>query len=109
MRRMEPGFEWHPDELSPAQRPRHSAEEAVDTVRDFTSPFSEFNTEVVGVSSQGPHVIAEVHHVGEVGAGRVERREAHLWTFRDGKPVSLREFETRDEALAFLQNDPAPP
>jgi ketosteroid isomerase-like protein len=106
--RFEPGFEWHPDELSPGQRTRHTADEAVDTVRDFTSPFSDFHTEVVGLTTQGPHVIAEVHHVGEVGAGKVERREVHVWTFRGGTPVSLREFETREEALAYLE-DAAPP
>jgi len=108
-RRFEPGFEWHPDELSPGQRPRHTADEAVDTVRDFTSPFREFHTEVVGLETHGAHVIAEVHHVGEVGAGKVERREAHVWTFRGDRPVSLREFETREEALAWLNTEPAPP
>ena len=64
---------------------------------------------MVGLETHGEHVIAVVHHVGEVGAGRVERREAHVWTFRGDEPVSLREFETREEALAFLDSDPAPP
>jgi hypothetical protein len=45
------------------------------------------------------HVIAVVRHVGRVGAGDVERRETHLWTFAEGKPRSLREFETREAAL----------
>ena len=108
-RRFEPGFEWHPDELSPGQRPRRSAGEAVDAVADFTSPFSRFHTEVTALETHGAHVIAEVHHVGQVGEGKVERREVHMWTFRDRTPVSLREFETREEALAFLNRDPAPP
>ncbi len=104
-RGFEPGFEWHPDELSPAQRTRQTAAEAVDTVRDFTSPFRDFHTDIVGLEVRGPHVIAEVHHRAKVGEGTVDRRETHLWTFRDGTAVSLREFETREQALAFLAGE----
>jgi len=102
-RSFEPGFEWHPDELSPAQRPRESAAEAIDTVRDFTSPFREFETAVTAIETRGDHVIADVHHRGKVGAGAVDRRETHLWTFREGSAVSLREFETHQEAVSFLE------
>ena len=109
VRRFEPGFEWHPDELSLGQRTRQTADEAIDAVVDFTSPFRRFRTEIVGLETRGPHVVAEVQHVGELAAGKVDRREAHLWTFRGERPVSLREFETREDAVAFLESDPAPP
>jgi ketosteroid isomerase-like protein len=96
----EPGFEWHPDQLAPAQTTRRTADDVVAAVDDFTGAFADFHTEVEELMEEGDHVIAVVRHVGRVGAGDVERREAHLWTFADGKPRSLREFEKRDAALA---------
>ena len=96
----EPGFEWRPDALAPGQRTRTTADEVAAAVDDFTGAFTDFHTEVEELIEEGDHVIAVVRHVGRVGAGDVERREAHLWTFADGKPRSLREFESRAEALA---------
>ena len=95
----EPGFEWHPDELAPAQTTRRTADDVRDAVDDFTGAFSDFHTEVEELLEEGDHVIAVVRHIGRVGAGDVERRETHLWTFADGRPRSLREFEDRDAAL----------
>jgi ketosteroid isomerase-like protein len=96
----EPGFEWHPDQLAPAQTTRRTADDVIAAVDDFTGAFADFHTEVEELMEEGDHVIAVVRHVGRVGSGDVERREAHLWTFADGKPRSLREFEERDAALA---------
>jgi ketosteroid isomerase-like protein len=98
--RFEPGFEWHPDELAPGQTTRRTADDIKEAVDDFTGAFAAFRTEVEELIEEGDHVIADVRHVGRVGAGDVERREVHLWTFADGKPRSLREFESRAEALA---------
>ena len=49
--------------------------------------------EIEELIDEGDQVIAVVRHVGRVGAGDVERRETHLWTFASGRPRSLREFE----------------
>ena len=96
----EPGFEWHPDELAPGQATRRTADDVKDAVDDFTGAFAEFRTEVEELIDDGDQVIAVVRHVGRVGGGDVERRETHLWTFANGRPRSLREFEERDAALA---------
>ena len=96
----EPGFEWHPDELAPGQAARRTAEDVKEAVDDFTGAFAEFRTEVEELIEEGDHVIAVVRHVGRVGGGDVQRRETHLWTFVNGRPRSLREFEERDAALA---------
>ena len=96
----EPGFEWHPDELAPGQAARRTAEDVKEAVDDFTGAFAEFRTEVEELIEEGDHVIAVVRHVGRVGGGDVQRRETHLWTFANGRPRSLREFEERDAALA---------
>jgi ketosteroid isomerase-like protein len=96
----EPGFEWQPDELAPGQTTRRSADDVKRAVDDFTGAFTEFRTEVEELIEEGHQVIAVVRHVARVGSGDVERRETHLWTFADGRPRSLREFEERDAALA---------
>jgi ketosteroid isomerase-like protein len=96
----EPGFEWQPDELSPGQTTRRSADDIKRAVDDFTGAFAEFRTEVEELIEEGDHVIAVVRHIARVGSGDVERRETHLWTFADHRPRSLREFEERDAALA---------
>ncbi len=95
-----PDFEWHPDALAPGQTTRRTADDVRSAVEDFTSAFAAFRTEVEELIEEGDQVIAVVRHVGRVGAGDVERRETHLWTFADGRPRSLREFEERDAALA---------
>jgi ketosteroid isomerase-like protein len=94
------GFEWHPDELAPGQTTRRTADDVKWAVDDFTGAFAAFRTEVEELIEEGDQVIAVVRHVGRVGSGDVERRETHLWTFADGRPRSLREFEERDDALA---------
>ncbi len=96
----EPGFEWHPDELAPGQAARRTADDVKEAVDDFTGAFAEFRTEVEELIEEGDQVIAVVRHVGRVGGGNVQRRETHLWTFANGRPRSLREFEERDAALA---------
>jgi ketosteroid isomerase-like protein len=103
----EEGFEWHPDELAPAQTARRSADDVVAAIDDFTGAFADFHTEVEELIEEGGHVIAVVRHVGRVGSGDVERREVHLWTFADGRPRSLREFEERSAALEAARRDRA--
>jgi ketosteroid isomerase-like protein len=98
------GFEWHPDALSPGQSTRRTPDAVVEAVRDFTGAFAGFQTEVEELTEEGDHVIVVVRHIGRVGSGDVERREAHLWTFAAGRPRSLREFEDRSSALDAAHN-----
>ena len=104
-----PGFEWRPDEFAPGQASRRTADEVRLAVDDFTGAFADFRTEVDELIEEGDQVIAVVRHIGRVGDGEVERRETHLWTFADGQPRSLREFEERDEALAVARRGARPP
>lgn len=100
----EPGFEWQPDELAPSQTTRRTADDVKRAVDDFTGAFAEFRTEVEELIEEGDQVIAVVRHIARVGSGDVERRETHLWTFADGRPRSLREFEERDAALTAARH-----
>lgn len=71
---------------------------------DFTAAFADFRTEVDELIDEGDQALAIVRHVGRAGGGEVECRETHLWTFADGRPRSLREFEDRDDALAVARD-----
>jgi ketosteroid isomerase-like protein len=95
----EPGFEWSPDQFALSRTPRNTADDVVSAVDDFTAAFADFRTEIDELIEEGDHVIAVVRHLGRVGGGDVARRETHLWTFADGRPRSLREFEELDAAL----------
>lgn len=99
-----PGFEWHPDEIAPGQETRRTADDVRGALADFIGAFSEFRTEVDELIDDDDQVIAVVRHVGRVGTGDVVRRETHLWTFADGRPLSLREFEKRDDAVAAARS-----
>ena len=105
LKRIGPDFVWQPDEFAPGQTTRTTADEVKYAVDDFTAAFADFRTEIDELIEEGDHVIAVVRHVGRVGAGDVERRETHLWTFAGGRPRSLREFEGRDDALATARSE----
>ena len=95
-----PGFEWHPNTGEPDSRVRRDRD-AMARVRDVVATFGEFRTEVEEVADLGPLVAVAVRHRGTPAGTthQVERREAHLWAFAGGRPVSLREYPTLDAAL----------
>jgi ketosteroid isomerase-like protein len=69
--------------------------------RDWLEVWDEIDWEVKEWIDAGDHVIALMHTWGrgKMSGVSVERREAHLWTLREGKLRRLRVFETKDEAL----------
>lgn len=102
-----PGFEWHPNAGEPDPAVRHVGD-ALDRVRDFVAAFDDFRTEIEEVVELGSQVAVAVRHRG-IPAGamdEVERREVHLWTFADGRPVALHEYASLDVALAAADDAP---
>ena len=95
-----PGFEWHPNAGEPDSSVRRDRD-AMDRVRDVVAMFGEFHTDVEEVADLGPLVAVAVRHRGTPAGTthQVERREAHLWAFAEGRAVSLREYPTLDAAL----------
>ena len=100
--REHPDFSWesNADELdSPG---RLEGEELNTYSRELFQIFDELETEILERIDCGPdHVIFEVRHRvrGAASGIRVDRTEVHLWTVRDDRIESLREFRTVDEAL----------
>jgi ketosteroid isomerase-like protein len=64
--------------------------------------FDDFQAEVEELIDAGDRVVAMVHISGRMkeSEARVEMRFGVVWTVRDGKVVSGREYATREEALA---------
>jgi ketosteroid isomerase-like protein len=101
-----PDFEWQsaPDEPDPAVR--RGQERTMAYSQELLETFEQLETEVREVIDLGPDMaIFAVHHTvrGAASGVEVERSEAHLWTKRDGRIASLREFATLDEARECAQ------
>jgi ketosteroid isomerase-like protein len=97
-----PNFSWesNADELdSPG---RLEGDELDAYSRELFQIFDELDTEILERIDCGPdHVIFEVRHRvrGAASGIRVDRSEVHLWTVRDGRIESLREYRTVEDAL----------
>jgi ketosteroid isomerase-like protein len=102
LRNEHPNFSWesNADELdSPG---RLEGDELDAYSRELFQIFDELDTEIVEQVDCGPdHVIFEVRHRvrGAASGIRVDRSEVHLWTVRDDRIESLREYRTVEEAL----------
>jgi uncharacterized protein len=72
-----------------------------DFFRDWLGVWDEYGSEVEEWIDAGDHAIAVVHSWGrgKQSGAAVERREAHVWTLRDGKLWRLRLYPTKGEAL----------
>jgi ketosteroid isomerase-like protein len=96
------GFSWesNSDELdSPG---RIEGEELAAYSRELFEIFDELQTEILErIDDLGPnHLIFVVRHRvrGAASGIRVDREEVHLWTARDDRIESLREFGSVEEA-----------
>jgi ketosteroid isomerase-like protein len=99
--REHPDFSWesNADELdSPG---RLDGNEVLEYSRDLFEIFDELETEVLERIDLGPEqMICLVRHRvrGAASGVRVDRQEVHLWTARDDRIESLREYGTVEEA-----------
>jgi ketosteroid isomerase-like protein len=102
LREEHPGFSWesNSDELdSPG---RLEGEELAAYSRELFEIFDELTTEILErIDDLGPdHLIFVVRHRvrGAASGVSVDRQEVHLWTARDDRIESLREFGSVEEA-----------
>jgi ketosteroid isomerase-like protein len=98
---MHPEIEWH-TYIVPG--PGGALYRGHDAVRELWADakriFGDFRNVPEEVFDAGEHVIAHVsvEGVGARSGAPVQARIAHLYSFRDGKIVSVRSFDDRDEA-----------
>ena len=67
----------------------------------WLAPFEAVTVEPEEIFEGGDQVVAfaKVRARPDGSSAEIEVRNGHLWTFRDGKPVSLRLFPKPEEAL----------
>jgi ketosteroid isomerase-like protein len=96
-----PDFTWESNEDELDSPGRLDQGQTHEYARELFEIFDELHTEILEQVELGPdHVIYRVcHRVRGASSGiSVNREEVHLWTTRDGKVESLREFRSVDAA-----------
>jgi ketosteroid isomerase-like protein len=99
--REHPDFSWESNQDELDSPGKLDGGEVFEYIRGLFDLFDELETEILEQVDRGPdHVIFVVcHHVRGASSGvSVDREEVHLWTTRDGRVESLREFRSVDEA-----------
>jgi ketosteroid isomerase-like protein len=96
-----PGFSWESNQDELDSPGRLDAREVLAYSRDLFEIFDELHTEILERIDLGPDQIIFVvcHRVRGAASGvSVDRQEVHLWTARDDRLESLREYQTVAEA-----------
>jgi ketosteroid isomerase-like protein len=98
---LHPEFSWEsaPDELDAPGR--LDSKDTVAYSKELFEIFDELHTDIEQTIDLGPSQLIHVvrHRVRGAASGvPAERSEVHLWTVRDGRVASLREFRTVEEA-----------
>jgi ketosteroid isomerase-like protein len=99
--REHPDFTWESNEDEVDSPGRLDGNEVLAYSRELFEIFDELDTEILETIDLGPDQVIFVvcHHVRGAASGvRVDRQEVHLWTVRDDRVESLREYRTVDEA-----------
>jgi ketosteroid isomerase-like protein len=99
--REQPDFSWESNQDELDSPGRLESGETLDYARELFQIFDEVETEIVETIDLGPDQVIFVvcHRVRGAASGvRVDRREVHLWTARDGRIESLREFGSVEDA-----------
>jgi ketosteroid isomerase-like protein len=96
-----PDFSWESNQDELDSPGRLEAGEVLAYSRDLFEIFDELHTEILERIDLGPDQMIFVvrHRVRGAASGvSVDRQEVHLWTARDDRLESLREFGTVEEA-----------
>jgi ketosteroid isomerase-like protein len=100
--RVHPDFSWESNQDELDAPGRLDGGEVLAYSEELFQIFDELETEVIERIGLGPdQMICVVRHRvrGAASGVEVDRQEVHLWTARDGRVESLREFRTVEEAL----------
>jgi ketosteroid isomerase-like protein len=96
-----PDFSWESNQDELDSPGRLDGREVLAYTRDLFEIFGELHTEILERIDLDPdHLIFVVRHRvrGAASGASVDRQEVHLWTSRDDRLESLREFATVEEA-----------
>jgi ketosteroid isomerase-like protein len=82
-------------------RGRETVKQRFQETRDVWSEAEHFETEIIDAGEQVVRV-GGVRARGKGSGAEVTAQGAQLWTFRDGIPVSVRLFQSKEEALEAI-------
>ena len=95
-------FEWRALEQSPLAGTHRGQAEVRAYLEEWFTTFDEVHLDVEELEEVNGHVLALVrgHGWGKASGVEVTNRFCQLWTVGDGVPTGMREYATREEALA---------
>jgi uncharacterized protein len=103
----DPAVEWEPAADEPDARTAHGHEGVMELVRSWNETFEDFTGRPLEFIDAGNTVIVPMSFSGRMRGtqSEVELKETQVYTLHDGLIVSLREYRTKEEALAALRLD----
>jgi ketosteroid isomerase-like protein len=103
--RMHAGFEWTPLETSPIARVYRGHEQVRRYVEDWLSTFDGLRLDLEDPTEIADRIVAPVHAHGRGRASglSLDTRFCQLWTVSGGSATGMREYATREDALAALR------
>jgi uncharacterized protein len=98
-------FEWTVLEESPLAGTYRGREEVRAYVEEWLNTFDEVRLAIEELVEMNDHVLVVVQGSGGGKASGVEvtNRFCQLWTVSEGVPAQMREYATRDQALAAVR------
>ena len=101
---MDPEVEWHLRADLPDSRTLRGHEQVEQLYAEWTETFDDLQLEPVEISEVAGRAIVALHFRGRIkGSGQeVQMDEVWVYRLRDGKVIEIREYRTKEEAVASL-------
>lgn len=105
LERVHPGFEWKTLENSPVAGVYRGRDEVRNYIEDWLATFEGLQLDTEEMTEENDQVLAVVrgHARGRASGIEVHNHYCQVWTLQDGAAAHMREYETREQALAELQ------
>jgi ketosteroid isomerase-like protein len=105
-----PEAEWHQRPQLPDAGTYRGRDEITHMNDEFIGSFEDFRAEPVEIFETGGKVVAVVRLSGRVKGSdqRVVMEEVHVWSFRDGMVMEVREYLTKADALQAVRHVRSP-
>jgi ketosteroid isomerase-like protein len=94
--------EWHPPGDEPDNAARRGADNVTAYVRGWASTFDDYQCELEELIARNESVVAPIILHGRIGnqGQALSIPLTQVWTIDNGRVASVREYRTKDEALA---------
>jgi ketosteroid isomerase-like protein len=99
---MDDAVEWHPAGHEPETATARGKAAITERLLEWATAFEDFRADALEFIDAGECVVVPFRYAGRVrgSGGEVAIEETNVFRLRDGKIVEVREYRTKDEALA---------